>query len=81
MATAPAGALVGIYYDGLVARGQYLRTRTGRLYEVVSVRVHRRGVHLGRRHLQCIVRTEAPQGAAVRPLYWYPRVRGRRPSP
>lgn len=78
MTAAPAGAWVGIYYDGLVARGQYLRTPTGRLYEVVAVRVQRRGAHVGRHHLRCIVKTEAPPGAAVRPLYWYPRARGRR---
>lgn len=71
---APIGALVRIYYDGFVSRGDFLQTTTtGRLYLVISVRVQRRGKYLGRRHLACIVASSTSPGAKVRPLRWYPR--------
>ncbi len=72
---APAGALVGIYYDGRdLHRGDWLRTPTGRCYEVVSVRVQARGKHVGRQHLRClVVNGWRPPSARVLPLHWYPR--------
>lgn len=75
---APVGAFVGIYYDGRpVAPGDCLRTPTGRVYEVVTRREQERGKHVGRQHLRCLVRSEAPAGAKVRRLHWYPRGRRR----
>jgi hypothetical protein len=77
--TAPAGAVVRIFYDGpeLVA-GHFLRTATGRTYLVVSVRVQRRGRHTGRQHLACLVTERGPTvrdhvEGRVHPLHWYPR--------
>lgn len=79
---APPGALVRIFYDGPeLAPGHFLRTPTGRTYRVVSVRVQRRGRHLGRQHLACLV-TGPRSGPTVRdhaegrihPLFWYPRI-------
>lgn len=67
MTTAPVGALVGLFYDGLVARDEYLITPTGRTYLVVSARVQRRGTHRGRRHLRCLVVAEPPPGVRTRP--------------
>lgn len=76
---APPGALVRIFYDGPeLAAGHFLRTRTGRLYRVVSVRVQRRGRHVGRQHLACIVTEKGPTvrdnvEGRVHDLFWYPR--------
>lgn len=44
MSTAPVGALVSITYDTEreVAEGHFLRTKTGRVYRVVSARRVRR---------------------------------------
>jgi hypothetical protein len=72
--SAPVGAVVRIYYDGLaVDRGDALRTPTGRTYVVMDKREQRRGAHVGRQHLVCLVASEAPPTAMVRPLHWYPR--------
>lgn len=76
---APAGAMVKLFYDGArLGPGEYLRTKTGRLYRVVSVRVQERGKHAGRQHLACLVSSVAEPGAPVRDLYWYARGRGKR---
>lgn len=77
--TAPAGALVRIFYDGAkVLVGEALRTPTGRIYVVASRRVQQRGKHAGRQHLACHVCKEAPEGAKVLPLRWYRRAKGKR---
>ena len=71
---APPGALVSIYYDGEpLAPGDYLRTPTGRAYLVAVARVQRRGLHVGRQHLRCLVSSSIPAGARTLPLFWYPR--------
>jgi hypothetical protein len=80
--TAPVGAVVRICYDGRpVAPGDVLQTRTGRCYTVASVRVQRRGKHVGRQHLACFVTVcnlvdVVARGGRVWPLRWY--LRGRR---
>jgi hypothetical protein len=71
---APVGAVVSIYYDGrALLVGDFLRTATGRLYEVASVRVQARGGHKGRQHLRCLVAREIVPGARVLSLRWYLR--------
>ena len=70
---APVGAVVKIFYDGLVSAGDALQTPTGRVYAVLSVRVQRRGKARGRRHLRCMVAREVPAEVRVRPLHWYSR--------
>ncbi len=81
--TAPVGAVVRIYYDGCpVAPGDVLQTPTGRCYTVASVRVQRRGKHVGRQHLACLVTAcnlvdVVARGGRIRPLRWYPRGRRR----
>jgi hypothetical protein len=79
--TAPVGAVVGIFYDAprAVAQGDVLVTRTGRTYLVVSARKQKRGTHVGRWHLRCLVQSAPPLGARIHPLHWYPR--GRRTPP
>lgn len=68
------GAVVRLSYDGdLLRPGDGLRTRTGRLYLALSVRVQVKGAHAGRQHLRCMVAKEAPAGARVLPLFWYRR--------
>jgi hypothetical protein len=72
--TAPVGALVRIFYDGAnILVGEALRTTTGRVYVVVSRRVQKRGAHVGRQHLGCVVATEPPEGAKCLPIHWYRR--------
>lgn len=77
MSAAPAGAVVGIYYDGAeLVVGDALRTPTGRTYIVISVRRQARGKHVGRQHLRCAVAEDAaPLSVRVRPLHWYKRGR------
>lgn len=72
---APFGTEVKLYYDSEtpVAEGDYLRTGTGRLYEVLDVRVQQRGKHVGRQHLVCLVARGAPPDATIHPVHWYPR--------
>lgn len=80
MSAAPTGAVVGIYYDGLVQVevGEALRTPTGRTYIIVAARRQERGRHTGRQHLRCAVADgEAPAGVRVHPLHWYKRGRRR----
>lgn len=68
-----------LFYDGRkLATGEYLRTPTGRLYRVVSIRVQERGKHIGRQHLACLVSSATEPGARVHPLHWYARGRGKR---
>lgn len=72
---APYGSHVRLHYDSatLVEEGDYLRTESGRLYEVIGVRVQERGKHAGRQHLTAIVSRGAPDDARVHPLHWYSR--------
>lgn len=78
MSAAPIGAMVRIFYDGdEVMPGDALKTPTGRIYVVMNKRVQKRGAHIGRQHLVCLVALEAPRTATVRPLYWYRRSRRR----
>lgn len=77
-----AGEQARLYYDGArpVVAGDYIRTRTGRLYLVDQVRIQERGKHAGRQHL---VTTVMPDGhepeidAVVHPIHWYRRPRAR----
>lgn len=75
---APAGAEVGLFYDGRdpVAEGDYLRTGTGRTYLIVGNRIQARGKHTGRQHLRAVVMADdhAPElDAVVHTIAWYRR--------
>ena len=73
---AAIGAVVRIFYDGRpVVAGDAIVTTTGRTYVVASVRVQRRGKHVGRQHLACMVAAAAPPGAKRHRLHWYRRGR------
>lgn len=74
---APAGTVVGIYYDGVhvMAEGEALRTPTGRTYLVVANRIQVTGKHRRRQHLRCLVVDSVDPGTAVFPLHWYRRRR------
>lgn len=82
---AEVGDVVGLFYDSAntVSVGDYLRTRTGRTYRTVAVRIQHRGQHIGRQHLRAEVVNPAevaPQDP-VHAIYWYRRHRtARRPS-
>jgi len=75
--TAPIGAVVQITYDNsgeVISVGDWLRTPTGRAYQVLEVRTVQRGPNALRRHrLRCLVAAEAPDDARVHPLYWFSR--------
>lgn len=73
------GDEVRLQYDSdvLVQVGDFIKTRTGRCYEVTAARMQTRGVHQGRYHLKCIVVKEETRGAFVHPLFWYKRNRSR----
>jgi hypothetical protein len=76
--TAPIGAVVGLYIDttARVLVDQYIRTQTGRTYQVLSVRTQQRGKQAGRRqHLRVLVVPEStPQpGDTIVPIRWYRR--------
>jgi hypothetical protein len=81
--TAPVGACVGLFYDpgaelerlGAVLVGDFIVTPTRRCYLVMAVRIQQRGLRAGRHHLRCLVQREAPPGARVWTLRWYPRGR------
>jgi hypothetical protein len=82
---AAAGAEVRIYVDLVaeVAIGHVIETQTGRRNGVVGVRVQRRGEHVGRQHLRCVVleRTMTVRERAettIHRIRWYARGRGRR---
>ena len=54
----------------------FIRTRTGRTYHVLSVRVQQRGKHAGRQHLRvlvCAPDVVLADDADVRELWWYRR--------
>jgi hypothetical protein len=55
--------------------GDALRTPTGRTYLIVERRVQKRGEHVGRQHLGCLVAKEPPPGVRVRRMHWYRRAR------
>lgn len=76
----PPGSEVSLYYDSPIHKltdGDYLRTPSGRLYEVLDVRVQERGQHVGRQHLHCLVITADQVTAPDRvfPIHWYARRR------
>lgn len=75
--TAPIGAVVGLYVDLVepVMLGDVIRTGTGRLYQVLDVRVQTRGKATGRQHLRVIVIDEIPPHptAQVHAIRWYKR--------
>jgi hypothetical protein len=82
MAQAPIGAIVSLHYDNTapgqrpdLAIGHYLRTRTGRTYQILALRQQARGKHTGRYHLKCLVVAPVPYpvNAPVHPLHWYAR--------
>lgn len=88
--TAPAGAIVSLYVDLVadVGTGDVIATQSGRRYRVVDVRVQKRGKHVGRQHLRCIVDPGAepdemvyagPEGetraGVVHTIRWYKRAR------
>lgn len=72
---APIGAVVRLYVDAdeEIARDDFLRTPSGRVYLVLGGRVQQRGKHRGRNHLTCRVVESVPDGARVIPFSWYPR--------
>lgn len=74
----PPGSEVGLYFDSpvhVLVDGDYLRTPSGRLYEVLDVRVQQRGIHVGRQHLRCLVITadQVTDPSRVFAIHWYPR--------
>jgi hypothetical protein len=76
--TAPIGAVVGLYIDttARVLPDQYIRTDSGRTYQVLTVRTQQRGKHAGtRQHLRVLVVPESTpaEGDVVVPIRWYPR--------
>lgn len=78
---APAGAEVGIYWDGRadMAVGDELVTDgTGRRYLVVAARQQTRGAHAGRWHLRCLVLApDHPRDpdSRIHRVAWYRRAR------
>jgi len=82
--SAPIGAITSITYDtdDGIEVGDWLRTSTGRAYQVIAVRTVRRGPNAGTRHrLSVLVAAEVPHGAPpnrrVHALVWYKRERSR----
>lgn len=76
MAKALPGSLVNIYYDSPVdiAPGDALKTPSGRTYIIADIRIQKRGKHVGRKHLKCVVSDGAmAYSGATHPIYWYPR--------
>ena len=87
---APAGAIVSIYVDLVahVGTGDVIQTGSGRRYRVVDAREQKRGKHVGRQHLRCIVDPDAvpddmvyagpegeTRGGIVHTIRWYKRGR------
>lgn len=84
---APPRTEVGIYVDLLapVHVGDFIRTQTGRSYQVVMVRRQLRGKHAGRQHLRAIVldgdiveqvdaaALAADDGQRIHQIRWYRR--------
>ncbi|MDQ1446792.1 MAG: hypothetical protein QOI20_3256 [Acidimicrobiaceae bacterium] len=78
--SAPAGAIVSLYVDvvAIVKPTDVIETRSGRRYEVLTVRVQLRGKHKGRQHLAArVIGTDehVPDGAIVHRIRWYRRDR------
>lgn len=76
--TAPVGAVVGLYIDTTmrVLVDHYIRTQTGRTYQVLSVRTQLRGKHAGiRQHVRVlVVPDDTPrEGDTIVPIRWYRR--------
>lgn len=88
-APAPVGANVSIYMDTqrVIRSGDFVRTRTGRLYQVTAVREQQRGKHgpvydahaghkvmQGRQHLRCEVMPsdmDLDVDDVVHGVHWY----------
>lgn len=76
--TALAGTTVRIYVDSIarVQIGDVIETQTGRRYGIVAVREQRRGKHVGRQHLRCVVLESGQELHAetrVHRIGWYRR--------
>lgn len=70
---APIGSMVKFSYEAPdieVTEGNILKTTSGRLYLVVSVRKQVKGFHAGLWHLVAIVIAREVHGAQIHPLYW-----------
>ncbi len=77
MAT-PIGDTCSLYVDAAqpLEKGDYIITKTGRTYEVLTVRVQEKGKYEGRQHLNVLVLDpEAPRDpdAYTLSLHWYSR--------
>ena len=75
---APPGRIVSLYMDTLrtIEVGDEIETRSGRRYEVQSVRVQSRGKHVGRKHLMALVLDpDHPRDpdVTIHALWWYSR--------
>lgn len=82
MSAAPPGAVVGIYVDSAkrIDRLDVIETGTGRRYQVVTVRVQKRGLHCGRQHLKCLVLHPSDDPGRATPVHrinWHRRGRGK----
>jgi hypothetical protein len=80
---APIGSVVSLYIDTTrqVLVNEFIRTQTGRTYQIVSVRTQQRGKHAGRRqHLRALVvpATTPTEDDTVIPILWYPRTKAGR---
>ncbi len=77
MTAATPGSVVSIYMDTprTLTDGDFIRTSSGRLYEIAAVRIQERGKHAGRQHLRVVVMPpDYDTGdAVVHPLMWYRR--------
>lgn len=83
MSGAAPGREVGLYLDTrmpLDVGDEVVTAKTGRRYLVVKIRVQQRGVHVGRKHLRCVVLApdapRDPDSRVVR-ISWYARPRRR----
>ncbi len=81
MAT-PIGDTCYLYVDAArtLEKGDYVVTKTGRTYEVLTNRIQQRGKNAGRQHLSVLVLDpEAPRDpdAYTLTLQWYSRSRSR----
>lgn len=75
---APIGSVVGLYIDttARVLPDQFIRTETGRTYQILTVRTQQCGKYAGiRQHLRVlVVPEETPQdGEVVITIRWYRR--------
>jgi len=76
MNKAPVGSVVSLYYDSprIIDNGDVLRTPTGRMYMIVSLRRQQSSNHVGRWILRAMVVDKVPDGANIYPIFWYPRI-------